>query len=562
MKKTLLVGLDAACWDYLDPMLRTGDLPFLQQLMESGAWGTMLTTMPPWTPAAWASIVTGKNPGKHGVFDMLQRQPGTHEFHPVSATTRKGTPFWRRLNEYGIRVGLVNVPFTFPPDALDGFVVCGFGTPNTAKNITYPLGLLDKRMENYGHYRPTVSSEILRSGTPEEILEFEGKHQELQIQIAVDCVRDFEVDVLVINLMLPDHANHRIANFKQVQEAYFQSDIHLKLLFEGFEPDNILLFSDHGSSRVNGYFLLGAWLHDQGYSQLVENLDAERRAALNWILVQWLQAHHKWSGFGEKVVRNLFLESLQKSPQWLQRKFLRGLERIIPFAWDHVHYSDRIDYTKSQVFPGSIYSGLIYLNLTGHNLDGINPIQDRESLLSEISEKLFEIEAPGTVKPLFSNIYTSDQIYSGSLLDQAPDLILDAYDSGWNVQTAKYNPVSEKKESGYFVKARNDKRDSGWHSKEGIFVFAGADFILGPVPIKGHVMDIPATLLHLYEVPVPEDYDGRVLSELFDSALRNKPVQYQPGDPISAVNEGERVSYSSGEEEVLVDHLRALGYLE
>jgi predicted AlkP superfamily phosphohydrolase/phosphomutase len=76
----------------------------------------------------------------------------------------------------------------------------------------------------------------------------------------------------------------------------------------------------------------------------------------------------------------------------------------------------------------------------------------------------------------------------------------------------------------------NDRREHGWHSKEGVFVFAGADFRLGKMPKAGHVMDIPPTLLHLYGVPVPEDYDGRVLSELFDSELRNKPVRYQPGD--------------------------------
>jgi predicted AlkP superfamily phosphohydrolase/phosphomutase len=560
MKKTLVVGLDAACWGYIDPMLQTGRLPTLQKLITSGVCGTLHTTMPPWTPAAWSSIVTGKNPGKHGVFDMLQRQPGTYEFHPTSATMRRGTPFWSRLNKYGIKIGLVNVPFTYPLDAVDGFVVCGFGTPNNASTITHPPELRNEIIDKFGHYGPTVNSKLLRTASAEEILEVEGKHQALQTQIAIEYSRHFHVDVLVINLMVSDHANHRIADMEQIREAYFISDSHLKLLIEGFKPDNILLFSDHGSNRLKGYFLLSSWLHDQGYSKFVENLHAERRAALNWILIQWLQGYHGWSGLGEKIVRNLFREGLQIIPPRFQRKILHGLEPTIPFAWDHVQYSDRIDYARSQVFPGSIYSGLIYLNLIGRNPNGIVSIQDRNSLLSEISAKLLDIEVPETGQRLFSNVYTSEQIYAGPLLDQSPDLVLDAYDSGWNIQTGKYNSVPEEALNGYFVKLEGDKRDSGWHSKEGIFAFAGTDFNQELGPIEGHVLDIPATLLHLYDVPVPEDYDGRVLSELFDSEYKDKPVRYQPGDPPSIVSEHE--PYSSKESEMLVDQLRALGYLE
>jgi predicted AlkP superfamily phosphohydrolase/phosphomutase len=439
-------------------------------------------------------------------------------------------------------------------------VVCGFGTPNNISAMTHPPELLDRIIDEFGHYIPTVSSALLRTGTPEEIIEVEGNHQALQTQIALKYARHFQVDVLVINLMLPDHANHRIAIMEKIQEAYFQSDSHLKMLIEGFEPDNILLFSDHGSNRLKGNFLLSAWFIDQGYSKFMENSRMQRRAALNWILVQWLQVHHGWSGLGEKIVRNLLREGSQIIPPRFQRKFLRGLEFTVPFAWHHVQFSDRIDYPQSQVFPGSIYSGLIYLNLAGRDPDGMISMQDRESLLSEISAKLLEVEVPGTGQPLFSHIYTSDQIYSGQALENAADLILDAYDSGWNIQMGKYNPVAEGALDRYFVKTENGNRDSGWHSKEGVFVFAGTDFCLGSAPTEGHVMDIPATLLHLYDVPVPEDYDGRVLSELFDPYLKKKPVRYQPGDPRSMTPEHD--AYTVEEAEMLADHLRALGYLE
>jgi predicted AlkP superfamily phosphohydrolase/phosphomutase len=138
--RTLVVGLDAACWAYVNPLLEAGRLPALQRLMSEGTSGTLHSTLPALTPTAWASIITGKNPGKHGVFDMLWRRPGAYDFQPTSGAVRVGTPFWKRLNERGIRVGLVSVPFTYPPEEIDGFVVCGFGAPESAVDIAAPAG--------------------------------------------------------------------------------------------------------------------------------------------------------------------------------------------------------------------------------------------------------------------------------------------------------------------------------------------------------------------------------------------------------------------------------------
>jgi len=162
MKKTLLVGLDAACWEYLDPLLKSGRLPTLQRLMNTGVSGILHSTIPARTPTAWGSIVTGKNPSKHGIFDMLWRRPGTYEFIMTNARVRSGTPFWKRLNECGLRVGLVNVPFSYPPNHVDGFVVCGFGTPNSVANITYPADVQDWINENFGDYQPWLETHRLK----------------------------------------------------------------------------------------------------------------------------------------------------------------------------------------------------------------------------------------------------------------------------------------------------------------------------------------------------------------------------------------------------------------
>jgi len=558
-KKTLLVGLDAACWEYLDPLLEANQMPTLRGLMNSGMWGTMHSTMPPWTPTAWASIATGKNPGKHGVFDMLQRQPGSYAFTPTNATERMGTPFWKRLNEHELRTGLVNVPFTYPPDHVDGFVVCGFGTPGSVPDVTYPNDILAWITNEFGPYQPAVDAKFLRTAPPSEILDLETKHQSRQVQIALGLTERYSVDVLIINLMLTDHANHKMPDMAQIYEAYRRADTDLNNLIEGFRPDNVMLFSDHGSNRLKGNFLLNAWLRDRGYYVQAENVPAERSAALNWVLVQWLQVHQGWSGPQEKVVRRLARDGLLRLPDRIKQQFWDKVETSVPFARDHVLLSDQPDYTRTPVFPGSVYSGLLYFNLIDREPTGVIQPEERNELASKIASELRQVEEPKTGVPLFSNVYTAKDLYTGPATQHAPDLIIDGYDGGWGIQASKYVPTSESTSDRYFVQIGNH-RDFGWHSRDGIFLFSGQDFQARQATRSGHVMDIPATLLHLYGVPIPEDYDGRVLAETMIPELCQQPIVHQSGDD-EATRPGDH-AYSAEEAEELVNHLRALGYLD
>ena len=560
MTKTLLVGLDAACWEYLEPLLQNKEMPTLQKLMDGGAYGKLHSTMPPWTPTAWASIVTGKNPGKHGIYDMLWRRPGSYDFSPTTARSRSGSPFWKRLNDCGYRVGLVNVPFTYPPEPLDGFVVCGFGAPGSAAAIAYPEDAQSWVLENYPDFKPTVEAKFLHSAPPEDILREEIEHQARQVEIALTLSANYEVDVLVINLMLTDHANHKMPDMEQVLEAYRQSDLHLAQLIESFQPDNVMLISDHGSSRLKGDFLLNAWLRERGYLVQIESEADDQRKALNWILMQWLQVHRGWGGIPEKLARALLRRSLPMWPDRLRERFWENISAVIPFAREHVYLNGKPDYAASKVFPGSVYSGLLYLNIVGRDPSGVVPKAQRQLLASRLAGELRAIREPDTGNPLFTNVYTASDIYSGSAAEYAPDIILDSYDKCWNIRTSKHIPVPEQARDRYFVDVAN-RSDYGWHSRVGIFVFGGVDFSDGHSYHEGVLMDIPATLLNLYHVPIPDDYDGRVLREVMAAGGTGELVlEFQPGDQILATADGDDLTQEENEE--LASHLRALGYLD
>ena len=70
-KRVLVIGLDGATWDVLEPWIRDGTLPNLARIRGSGSWGPLISSVPPITAAAWSTFMTGKRPGKHGVYHFV-----------------------------------------------------------------------------------------------------------------------------------------------------------------------------------------------------------------------------------------------------------------------------------------------------------------------------------------------------------------------------------------------------------------------------------------------------------------------------------------------------------
>jgi predicted AlkP superfamily phosphohydrolase/phosphomutase len=343
-----------------------------------------------------------------------------------------------------------------------------------------------------------------------------------------------------------------------LDEAYIRADADLGAVIAAFEPDNVMLISDHGSSRLKGDFLLNVWLRDRGYCIYRENSPLQQQAALDWILVHWFHEHVGWFGRPVKVLRRLIRILLPRMPAGIRTRFWRKIEETIPFAESHVRRSTTPDFERSAVFPGSLYSGVLYFNVSGREPGGVLPAAERRALASKLKEELSAIQDPDTGKPLFTGVYRADELYHGAAADHAPDLVVDAYGSPWNIRTRQPAPLEGKSHGRYFI-TFDQKRDFGWHGPDGIFVFSGQDFPSGPANGTGQLMDVPATLLHVYDVPVPADWDGRVMNETLSAELSRRPVREQPGDTDADEMPGS--SISSDDAKSLLDHLQALGYL-
>ncbi len=142
--RAIVLGLDGFEPKIVEPLLQAGELPNLARIREQGGYSRVQTTYPALTPAAWSTFATGTNPGGHGIFEFVHRDPKTHlpthalnryeqksAFLPPKAVNlRRGTPIWELLSKAGIPSTIVRCPCTYPPDPIHGRMLAGVGVPD------------------------------------------------------------------------------------------------------------------------------------------------------------------------------------------------------------------------------------------------------------------------------------------------------------------------------------------------------------------------------------------------------------------------------------------------
>ena len=148
--KVVIIGLDAATWTLIRPWMAEGGMPNLAKLMKEGVSGTLRSILPPITPPAWTSFMTGKNPGKHGVFHFIETAPESYAMNYANGGSRRSPTVWKILNAAGFSVGTMNIPFTYPPEALDGFQISGLDTPSANSQFVYPASLKRELVDHLG----------------------------------------------------------------------------------------------------------------------------------------------------------------------------------------------------------------------------------------------------------------------------------------------------------------------------------------------------------------------------------------------------------------------------
>src|SRR6516165_7545109 len=127
-QKVLLVGWDAADWQVIRPLMRTGKMPHLQRLVETGVRGNLTTLAPILSPLLWTTIATGKRADKHGILGFVEPDPASGGIRPVASTSRKCKTIWNILTQEGLRTHVVGWFASHPAEPINGVNVSNFFT--------------------------------------------------------------------------------------------------------------------------------------------------------------------------------------------------------------------------------------------------------------------------------------------------------------------------------------------------------------------------------------------------------------------------------------------------
>jgi predicted AlkP superfamily phosphohydrolase/phosphomutase len=543
--RVLVFGLDGATWDLIRPWAEQGKLPTLQHLMCQGVWGLLESTVPPMTSPAWPSFATGSYPAKHSVFDFVSAHSGT--FNIVNATGVKAQPLWDILSAQGQRVGVMNVPVTYPPHPVNGFMISGLLSPSAAQ-ITYPDDLLERYERATPGYQVMPSIQY-KPGNEGQFLHALESLVDIRALYASRLMRDHQVDFMMVHFLAtdlaqhtlwrhmdPEHPQHVLGNpFQQaIQRIYQRVDRAMGKLLQQVDDDTtVIVLSDHGFGPLHGVVNLNILLWEQGLLTL-------KRAP--WIR---LRAALFRRGLTPKTVYN-----------WLVRLNLQNVVARVSKSTRNAVYNkflsfDDLDWSRTIAYSLG-HMGQIYINVEGRNRNGIVARGAAyEEAIERVIAALDTLTLPNG-RPMVDRVVRASDLPGGAYADEGPDLhvVLDGY---------RYISCPLFATDGS-VLSKQIRGDSGSHRLHGVFVAAGPHIRTGEYVQHARIVDLAPTILYLMGCPVPDKMDGCVLTEALRPAFVGQHAP--PSQTAGGYTLPEAESLSAREEAEVKLRLKGLGYLD
>jgi len=508
-KRIMIIGLDGATFNLIKQWIKEEKLPTFKKLLDNGVHGDLLSTIPHATIPAWPSFATGCNPGKHGFYDFFKEKSGSYdltvEMRPSKAI--KELTIWEILSDYGSKVGVINVPGTYPPIKVNGFIVSGMLTPPKV-NFTYPPDFEKELIENIGEYKVFFSS--LSAKNPEVLLEDLKKTLEMRAKALEYIWLTKKVDFLMMVDNGTDRAEHVWWKYlDQENPLYKKSDVEeygnplleyyqevdgvLSRIMNMIDEDTVLiLMSDHGQGPLRKFVNLNMFLIKEGHMVVKKSTISK----IKYFLFKF--------GFSPKNIYDILGKigiERYASDRINQKTKLSIINKIFFSTSD-------IDWSKTKAFSSGV-TGAITINLKNREPEGcVSFDEEYERIKDEIIKKLNLLIDPENKKNIVKKVYKKEEIYFGPYLDKAPDIVAvptESYEF-FGMHGFTFNKI--------IIPTFGN---SGGHRSEGIFIAFGNKIKKG-IEIKGaKIIDIVPTVLNIMNIPTPENIDGNVLNDIFEN---------------------------------------------
>lgn len=533
MGPTLLIGVDGATFAVLDPYMERGVMPFVRGLVERGTRASLRSVMPPLTPPAWTSLVTGKHPGQHGVFDFFQKEePDSVYFQFASSQDVRSPTIWSLASDEGRRVISLNFPLMFPPPPVDGYVVPGGMMPWRQLRLgCHPPGLFD-RLKALPGFKPRemldmeLEIKAIEGCPDDEYAQWVESHiqrEQRWAEVARHLIAEEPADLIGVLFDGVDKLQHLCWRFidpacrparpsawerEMIErcERYFSAlDAIIADLVALAGPETVILASDHGFGPTSEVFHVNSWLEREGY-------------------LTWADRPNGDAG-GD------------------------GTELGFAEMTRHVH---AVDWTQTLAYAATASGQGI--NIVSRVPGTEDPLSEdaRRALADELRERLLAIRRPDDARPLVEEAWTRHEAFSGPYEALGPDVSMILADGG----TMSILPCET------LVTHRDEPR--GHHRWDGIFIANGSGIRAGAEVDELSIVDVAPLVLHRLGLAVPDDMAGRVPTEIFEAEeLDRRPPRLAPASaPSVPTDRPAELELDPDEQAAVLERLRALGYVE
>ena len=531
MTRTLFIGLDGATFTVLDrltaPDPSTGAvvMPCLARLMRTGTRAILRSTRNPLTPPAWVSLMTGRTPGHHGVYDFLRAEERADDvyFTLYDARDIRTETIWSIATRQQRKVVALNFPITAPPRGGWGTVVPGFVPWKHLRRNVVPEGLFD-RLRALDGFDPKAlawdfeleskAMDALDDADLEQWVAYHLPREEQWFRIAEKLLREERPDLMAVMFDGTDKIQHQAwaylegaadlgdgqaLRIRELCNRYFRNlDGYIDRLVELAGPQAQVFFaSDHGFTGSTEVVRINAFLASRGYLAFRAGNGSEpsQRRGRSWFAdLDWTRttAYCRTPSSNGITIRVARDDAAAGVPPEQYEAFRRRL------------------------------------------------VADLEDLRDEAGERVIAAVTP------------REEAFPGAAVTDAPDLILTLRDFGF-VSIANIRPIVEKR-----------TRVAGTHHPDGILIGCGPGIAPGHVAARRNIPDVAAILLHSVGLAVPEDFEGEVPAEMFTTAqLREQPIHRGRATlPVEPSGAGPHAGAADAEKEKIVRQLQMLGYME
>ncbi len=554
LRPVLVLALDGATFDVIEPLVEAGRLPNLARWMQRGRHAPLPSTTPPVTFPAWTSFMTGLEPGDHGIFDFTQKVPSAYRIRFVNASDRATPTIFDRTHEAGGRVLVLGMPATYPPptaDRLGGLLVCGFDAPvstQTDASSASDPDLYERIASEAGPWmRPDLDESARASDFHERAIDTLLARIERKKRFALEALARMRregsaPDLLTIVFSESDTVGHHYwrdhdpdsprhdsdagdARRGAITAVYEALDTACGELRAAFGEEALcLVVSDHGmGSAAREVVHLNAYLAAQGL------LTRQGAGALD-----------AWA----KRARDLALKLLPARLAQLIFRRARGAAARLESAarFGGVDWSRTLAFSEeANTQPG------VWLNVAGREAQGCIAQADYERVRDRVIDALLDWKLPSG-EPVIARARRREDVYFGRFVERAPDVLvelarLDGH--GLSLVPTDWDAVASGAGSvtvldGESLGGGRGRGMNGTHRPDGIFIADG-----------------PGVEARAGSEPLPWP---STLSRVAASIAHGLGIEWKP--EATAAQVPTRTDYSEEEDAMVAERLRALGYLE